>query len=169
MTPFDRRTTAPSCWAVERELRGEDHALRRLIYGLWLVLWGLLAACVPATVPANLDDTPGPPVIVAGGWYRGAVFSARYPDGWRIVTGEAQRPQSVIFVAPDDASTITLQLGDTPITGDTVRLAQQIKLAEGVTVSAALASPDAAWETLRPVYENTIASLRLSEASHFAR
>ncbi|MBL8157250.1 MAG: hypothetical protein JNM70_23960 [Anaerolineae bacterium] len=135
----------------------------RFIYAL---LWGLLAACVPATVPANLDDTPGPPVIVADGWYRGVTFSARYPDGWRIVTGEAQRPQSVVFVAPDEVSTITLQLGDAPISGDTVRLAQQIRLSERVTVSAMLASPDAAWEAVRPVYENTIASIRLTEATN---
>jgi hypothetical protein len=144
----------------------DDQTSKRLTYALLVLLWGLLAACVPATVPANLDDTPGPPVIIAGGWYRGLVFSARYPDGWRIVTGEAQRPQSVIFVAPDEVSTITLQLGDAPITGDTVRLAQQIRLSEDVTVSAALASPDVSWEALRPIYENTIASIRLTEATN---
>lgn len=110
----------------------------------------MVSACIPATVPDNLDDTPGPPVVVSNGLYEGAVFSARVPDGWRVITGEAQAPQSVIFVAPDGVTLIRLMLGEVDL--ESVEVADQrtelypVTLANGAVVTAVFSSPALSWE-----------------------
>lgn len=81
---------------------------RKITLLLWFVL---LSACIPAKVPTNLDDTPGPAVVVTDKTFENSYFTARYPDGWRVVTSEAQAQPSVIFVAPDEVSTIQLIVG----------------------------------------------------------
>lgn len=113
------------------------------------VLLLLLSACIPATVPDNLDDTPGPPVVVNNDVYEGTVFTAHIPDGWRVITGEAQAPQSVIFVAPDDKTLIRLILGEVEL--EAVALADQrtevypVTLADGTIVTAVFSSPALSW------------------------
>ncbi len=123
----------------------------------------VLAGCIPAHVPDNLDDTPGPPVVVDNNVYQGAVFSAQIPDGWRVITGEAQAAQSVIFVAPDGKTLIRLIAGK--VEEEAVTVANQrnkidpVTLANATTVTAVFSSPYSTWESYFPEFEQVRDSL----------
>lgn len=138
---------------MERGSRGEVGSHGRY---LLLALLCALAACVPARVPEHLDDTPGPPFVIADGWYRGAAFQARIPPDWRVITGEAARPPAVIFVAPEDAAVIRLSLA--PLTPEAVAADGQraeietLALGDGQTLWTALTAPDADWARYAPVW-----------------
>ena len=122
-----------------------------------------IAGCIPAHVPDNLDDTPGPPVVVDNQVYQGAEFSARIPDGWRVITGEAQAAQSVIFVAPDGKTLIHLVAGK--VQADAVTVANQrneidpITLANAKIVTAVFSSPYSTWASYYPEFERVRDSL----------
>jgi hypothetical protein len=79
-----------------------------------------------------------------------------------VVTGEASAPPSVIFVAPDEVSTIWLST--TPV--DLTRLdpalkaeQRQITLTDGATVYAVLNASAENWDALVPVFNEVVASL----------
>lgn len=123
----------------------------------------VFSSCIPGTPPDNLDDTPGPAVIVADGLYSGAVFSAHYPPGWRVITGEARTPQSVIFAAPDETSTIRLVAGtldDANFPTDQLTSVRTIQLTDGGTVTAILTAPTDVFQDLMPVFEEVLASVQ---------
>jgi hypothetical protein len=131
-----------------------------------LLLLCALAACIPARVPDNLDDTPGPSVAIVDQVYRGVTFSARYPAGWRIITGEARAPQAVIFVAPDEQSTIRLTAGtltDAELPAGEEHELRVIDLGDGVRVTIALSAPAEAFAALRPAFEAVAQSVQRSE------
>ncbi len=124
----------------------------------------LFAGCVPARVPENLDDTPGPAVVVTDRLFENSVFTVRYPQGWRIVTGEAGAPPSVIFVAPDEQTTIRLQVGDfngsfNPPDGFQIDL-RQLDDIGGESISAVLTAPTAEWEGYLAIFERVLASVQ---------
>lgn len=123
-----------------------------------LILSIVLVGCIPAHVPDNLDDTPGPPVMVSDGFYVGMDFQARIPDGWRVITGEARATQSAIFVAPDDKTLIRLVAGKVDVNtlfvdnqrnyGEVITLAKS-----GQVVTAVFSSPYSTWERYYPLWE----------------
>ena len=123
----------------------------------------IIAGCIPAHVPDNLDDTPGPPVVVDDHIYQGTVFSARIPEGWRIITGEAQAPQSVIFVAPDGKALIRLMTGN--VDESAVTVADQrneinpVTLADATIVTTVFSSPYSTWASYLPAFEQVRDSL----------
>ena len=127
----------------------------------WLVL--ILVGCIPAHVPDNLDDTPGPPVVVDDHVYRGALFSAQIPDGWRVITSEAQAAQSVIFVAPDGKTLIRLIAGK--VEAEAVTVANQrnaidsVTLANATMVTTVFSSPYSTWASYFPEFEQVRDSL----------
>jgi hypothetical protein len=123
----------------------------------------LLAACIPAKVPSNLDDTPGPAVVVSDKIFENSQFSARYPDGWRVVTSEAQAPPSVIFVAPDNVATIQLMVGalengsfNNPNMQTDIR---GLTLDGDLQITAILSAPPAQWDRYLAHFERVLASL----------
>ncbi len=135
------------------------------IFAFSVSLWFICTGCIPATVPDNLDDTPGPPVIVADGSYRSEWFSAQYPAGWRIVTGEASAPASVIFVAPDEVSTIRLSIAPMDVSGldPSFQIEQrETKLSDKLTVYAVLHAQKGSRKMVKRVFEEVLASLRQS-------
>lgn len=129
----------------------------------------IVSGCVPARVPDNLDDTPGPPIVVSDGWYRGADFSARVPDGWRIITSEARVPQAVILAAPDNTAIIRLISGkvneaDVTISGQRNQL-DEITLPDGRIITAVLSAPPDQWATFEPIYEQVRQSVQSTSTS----
>lgn len=74
----------------------------------------VLAGCVPAKVPPQLIATPGVAVVVQGGRYETAVFSAAYPAGWRVITSPANEPPFVILASPDQCTIILLSTDPRP-------------------------------------------------------
>lgn len=130
------------------------------VWGLCLLL--LFTSCIPARVPDNLDDTPGPPVIVDGQVYEGADFSVRYPAGWRIITSEASAPQSVVFAAPDNVAIIRLQIGSLEEASLDGEMRTEVR---GVTVgdlqlTAIFSATDAHWDANFPLFESVLASVQ---------
>lgn len=70
------------------------------------LLAALVAGCVPADTPPQLQFTPGAPFTIADGVYRSVAFAVAYPAGWRVITPPAENPRSVIFAAPGDDALI---------------------------------------------------------------
>ncbi|MCC6892924.1 MAG: hypothetical protein IT321_08895 [Anaerolineae bacterium] len=117
-----------------------------------------ISGCIPAAVPDNLDDTPGPAIVISNSLYEGAAFTARVQDGWRVITSEAQAPQSVIFVAPDDKTLIRLiegevELSEVEVEGQRNEL-YPLTLADGTTVTAVFSSQALSWATYWGQFES---------------
>ncbi|MBZ0278200.1 MAG: hypothetical protein K8I60_18785 [Anaerolineae bacterium] len=134
---------------------------------LWLmvVLVSLiLAACVPAQTPPQLAYTPGPAVIVTDRVYESAAFTVRYPSGWRVVTGAADAPLSVVFVAPDEVSTIRVQVGgleNASLSDAGFRYdVRGVELADGTTITAIAHIAEDRWETIQPIFEDMVKSIK---------
>jgi hypothetical protein len=130
----------------------------------YVFMLSFFAACIPAKVPSNLDDTPGPAVVVSDHTFENSQFSALYPDGWRVVTSEAQAPPSVIFVAPDDVATIQLMVGaldnanfNNPKMQTDVR---GLTLDGGLQITAILSAPPAQWDSYVAHFERVLASIK---------
>lgn len=136
---------------------------KRYLASLCVVVCLIIAGCIPAHVPDNLDDTPGPPVVVDDHVYQGTVFSARIPEGWRVITGEAQAAQSVIFVAPDGKTLIRLITGN--VDKSAVTVADQrneinlVTLSNAVIVTTVFSSPYSTWASYFPEFEQVRDSL----------
>ncbi len=134
-----------------------------VIMGLGLLLLQAISGCIPAHEPDNLRNTPGAPVVIANNTYSGAVFSASVPTGWRVITGEAQAPQSVIFVAPDGKTLIRLIEGK--VDEEAVTVANQrneiapVTLANAALVTAVFSSPYSTWASYYPTFERVRDSL----------
>jgi hypothetical protein len=124
----------------------------------------VLAACIPAKVPDNLDDTPGAPVVVFDNTYESAQFVVRYPDGWRVVTSEAQASLAVIFVAPDEISTIQLMVGpleDANFSNPDLQTeVRGLTLSDGLEMTAVLSAASDQFDTYLPLFERVLASLQ---------
>ncbi len=124
----------------------------------------VLAACVPATTPPQLDYTPGAPVVVTDGRYDAGAFTVARPDGWRVITSAADAPTTVIFVSPDDDALIMLAtegIGEPPRpnTDEPLRdITQQIEQ-DGRTIAVYGAAPAAAWQAFQRTFAATVASV----------
>ncbi len=127
----------------------------------------LLVACVPAApVPDVLNKTPGPSFTVTDKTYQNATFRVNYPAGWRVQSGEASQPISVIFVAPDEVSFIQLQVGDLNAANftksDTRVDVRGIALTNGTEITALFSAPTKTFDVLHATFEQVIASVQAS-------
>jgi hypothetical protein len=123
----------------------------------------LLAACIPARTPDNLRNTPGPAVVVTDRMYDAGVFTVQYPGGWRIVTGPAGAPTSVVFVAPDEVSTIRLQMGtfdQAQLDGKLQTDVRQVTLNDGTALTAVGSAPAKTWDSFQVIYKQVLASVK---------
>jgi hypothetical protein len=143
--------------------RTSNDGKNTLRYAFLFVLL-FLAACIPAKVPDNLDDTPGPPIVITDLTYESSQFTARYPDGWRIVTSEARTPPSVVFVAPDEVTTIRLMIGPLEEGNfSNTELQTEIRgltLSDGLEMTAILSTPAESFEAMLPIFERVLASTK---------
>lgn len=126
----------------------------------------LIVGCVPATVPPQLDHTPGPPLTVTDDRVQTAAFTVTRPDGWRVVTGEAAAPPSVILIAPDDTALVMLSAApiDTPprpqVDDETPLETRTASVnVTGGTVAIYAAAPAADFADLAPLFDAVIASV----------
>ena len=131
---------------------------------VWCLLIGLLlTGCIPAHVPDNLKNTPGPAVVVDNNVYEGSVFRAQIPTGWRVITGEAQAAPSVIFVAPDGKTLIRLIAGSVDASAVIVdnqrNEVDPITLENMTLVTAVFSSPYSTWTSYSPAFEQVRGSL----------
>lgn len=133
----------------------------------------VLVACgsiVPATEPAQLHYTPGPPVVISDATYTSESFSVGYPSDWTVVTSAAFSDTWVVFISPDETAAIVLAIDpdDTkitpPITAEDTPLQREtatIQLSGGQAVTAALVAPTMDFDDLALIFEGIIASLEV--------
>ena len=124
----------------------------------------LLCACVPVEKPPQLTFTPGTPFVVTDEVFDAGVFRVRYPAGWRVISGQASAPPSVIFVAPDDAALMMLAVGNIespPILNTDVELLTETRTIElnGLTLTAYGTAPADEWDSFMQTFERVLASL----------
>jgi hypothetical protein len=135
-----------------------------LLFTVNCLLITLFAACIPARTPGNLANTPGAPAVITDEEYRGELFNARPPGGWRVITGAAGFPQTVTFVAPGDCAIISLSTAplNPPALPPHCPPAQtetgQVVL-EARTIYAVGAAPADDWTTFMVEYPQVMASV----------
>jgi hypothetical protein len=128
------------------------------------VLALIAAGCIPARLPENLSNTPGAAVMITDRVFEAPTFTVRYPGGWRIVTGPAAFPAAVVFVAPDEKSTIKLQVGELNQVnlddGKTRTEVRAVTLTNGIKLTAVASAPPEQWAAFLPLFEAVLASLK---------
>jgi hypothetical protein len=142
------------------------------MWHMLLCLLGILAlaACgrlAPANVPAQLEHTPGPPVVIADGFYHSVAFSLRVPPRWQIVTSPASSPPWVVFISPDADAVIivavdekdTLNVQPPHVEGEQVRRVEAIELSDGSAVHAVLVAGAAVVDAYAEVYRRVVESI----------
>ncbi|MBZ0295630.1 MAG: hypothetical protein K8L99_23940 [Anaerolineae bacterium] len=137
-------------------------------FGLWWLCTLLVAACIPVAEPTQLNDTPGPPVVVNDQIYRSAAFTVQYPAGWRVITSAAGDVPAVIFAAPDEVALIYVGAGSDPtqlpdLPGNPRRDSRMIVLDNGQAITAALIAQESNWEAALPLFEQVAASLQVPQ------
>lgn len=125
----------------------------------------VFAGCVPATVPPQLDATPGPAVVVTDQEYDAGAFKVRYPAGWRVISSAATSTATVLFAAPDHTAIMLFGVdaveAPMPETDGQIRTEiRQISLEQNVSVTAILNAPAENWEVFAPLFEQSVASVK---------
>jgi hypothetical protein len=133
-----------------------------------ILLYFILSACAPAATPEHLTFTPGPPAVVAGTTFTGVGFRLEYPEGWRIVTGQADVPQTAAFISPDNCSIILVAVGSVePITSpdcadEEFQTSSRALNLGAITVTVAGSAPTTQWDTFLPQFEEVASSVESS-------
>ena len=76
---------------------------------LFFLVCLIASACssVPAQPPPQLQDTPGPFVVLGDKTVQTPSYRVDAPEGWKIVkNSEATDPVTLVFASPDDSMTI---------------------------------------------------------------
>ncbi|MBI5668282.1 MAG: hypothetical protein HZC41_09770 [Chloroflexi bacterium] len=122
----------------------------------------LLSGCIPARTPPQLAFTPGAPAVVTDETFTNSAFTVRYPAGWRVVTGAADAPPSVTFVAADEVSTVTLQVEplEEPERDPAFRVETRTLSLAGGQVYAIARVPVQDWPRFQPIFERMLASVQ---------
>lgn len=131
------------------------------------VLIGLLVAgCIPAETPPQLDHTPGPPFVITDATYTTPHYRVTYPPGWRVTTGAAADDPHVIFIAPGNCALIVIAVGGayTPEPlgcADATTFETESRRLNGdgqPAITASLVAPAESWAAVAPVFEAVIES-----------
>lgn len=148
--------------------RLRDLKRKTLLNSLWLCVSVslcyifVLCSCIPAQTPPQLAFTPGAPAVITDELFTNSAFSVRYPTGWRVVTGAADAPPSVTFVAADDVSTITLTAADPgePERDPAFRVETRQLSLEGRRIYVVARVPVQDWPRFQPTFERLLASVK---------
>jgi hypothetical protein len=140
----------------------------RKIIGYRLSVISLLilctVGCVPIDKPPQLTFTPGASFVVTDETFDAGVFRVRYPQGWRVITGQASAPPSVIFAAPDDTALIMLAVGEiesppTLNTGSEMQSETRTLEVGNITFTVYGTASVAEWESFIQTFESVLATL----------
>ncbi len=136
------------------------------------VLLLCITACVPATVPPQLDHTPGPAVRLSDQVYESDIFRVNYPPGWRVITSAATSDTAVILAAPagDALLIVGPDLTEAPppadYTGSLRSERSDIALGTGQTITVILNAAAENWATYRPLLDAVAESVALPASSN---
>lgn len=133
----------------------------------------LLSGCAslaPAQVPAQLDATPGPPVVITENAYRSTAFTVWYPPDWRAVSAATFADPWAVFVSPADDALMAVAVDPADLAGLALPTAMDGERRETATLTppdagptlhtVLLATPDA-YATALPLYRRFLASVML--------
>ncbi|MFN8371684.1 MAG: hypothetical protein U0694_02245 [Anaerolineae bacterium] len=114
--------------------------------------------------PPQLTFTPGAAFVVTGEIFDAGVFRVQYPAGWRVITGQASAPPSVIFAAAEDQALIMLAVGaveSPPALNTDIETRSETRSIEhgDITLTAYLTAPAAEWDSYVQVFETVLASI----------
>ncbi len=144
---------------------------RRMMF-LSLLFISLFVACgpiVPATVPAQLSQTAGPPVVITERTYTSIAFELTYPDGWRVISSPANAAPWVVLTSPDGQAVITIGVdaADTEVSPPGVddaatpqHVAESVFFQDGTSITAAFSADSAVYDDLLPTFERVVQSLQ---------
>jgi hypothetical protein len=124
---------------------GQANVLLLPTFAIILILATACGKLAPATVPAQLAQTPGPPVMISDGVYRSTAFEVAVPVDWEVVTSPAFSSPWVVFISPEEDAVIVVAVdeADTDVmppqpAGQTQYRVEPVRLDNGQTVYAAL-------------------------------
>lgn len=134
-----------------------------------LLILLLVAACgriAPATEPAQLSQTAGPPVTVTDRSVTTIAYTVDYPADWRVITSPAFAQPWTVFAHPEDRAVIVVAVDpdDTDVppsnpNGAIIRVeATAEAAAETVTVVLLTGVDDQT--TMQAMFEAVLASVR---------
>lgn len=128
---------------------------------LFFVLVMACAACIPATPPPHLVNTPGAAVIVTEDVITTPVFTLTPPEGWRVITSPADAPLTITLAAADNCAVmlISVQPIELPTLPCDMALDTQNERAGALYTS--LTAPTAAWDVYQRLYGETVRSLTM--------
>ena len=134
------------------------------VTGIVLILFVLCAGCIPVEKPPQLTFTPGAAFVVTGETFDAGVFHVQYPADWRVITGQASAPPSVIFAAPEDQALMMLAVGaieSPPVLNTDVETRSETRSLEhdDLMLTAYLTAPVAEWDRYVQVFETVLASV----------
>lgn len=141
--------------------------MRKVIsYQLSVISLLILCAvgCLPIATPPQLTFTPGASFVVTDETFDAGVFRVNYPQGWRVITGQASAPPSAIFAAPDDRALIMLAVGEIEsppalnIEDETQSETRTLEVGDITMTAYGTASADE-WESFIQTFESVLATL----------
>ncbi|NWF69898.1 MAG: hypothetical protein HXY40_12505 [Chloroflexi bacterium] len=142
-----------------RPSAGEFFARARV---LLLIL--LLTACVPVAHPPQLSSTPGAAFVVTADTLDFGIFRVEYPAGWRVISGAASLPPTVIFAAPENAALLLLSV--VPIdrppaldSGAPMRSEARTLNFDGTPLYVYSTAPVAEWAIYGAIFERLLTSI----------
>ena len=134
-----------------------------LKFGLTSISLAILAACgqlAPAVVPAQLSQTPGPPITVSNGVYHSTGFEVKMPVGWQIISSPAYSQPWVVFLSPEEDAVIVVAQDETDtnvvppiVDGGLETILSQVELRNSTVIFAALATSQERASFYTPLYQ----------------
>lgn len=141
--------------------------MRRLYVVVIGFVLGACGAIAPATVPEQLEYTPGPPVVITDVTYENVLFRVAYPSAWRTVTSPANAAPWVVFASPQDDAVIVIAADEADthvppanVEGSLVREERSITQGDS-SVLAVLIASEAQIDTFMPLFEQIVSSVTL--------
>lgn len=144
----------------------QTHAMILFLFALFFAACGPI---VPATVPAQLSQTGGPPVIVTDKTYTSIAFQVNYPDGWRVISSPANAAPWVVLTSPDELAVIAIGVdaADTnvpPPGADESAMIQQaletLIFPDGSDLTARFSADSSVYDELLPIFERVIQTVQ---------
>lgn len=134
---------------------------------MWAVILCACGPIVPADVPAQLNATPGPPVIITDSVYISTHFATRYPGNWQVITSPAFSQTWVVFATDEAVIGLALDRDDiaqiTPQVDHELRRESQVISFESGSdrqvIYALLVAPSADWERYQEIFRQVIESI----------
>lgn len=132
-----------------------------------LCLLLLLSACSPRETPPQLSFTAAPPYTLTENRLVTGLYTLDTPSGWRVIAGPAQDPYTFQLITPENDALIVVSdrgIDNPPMPSgadaSTLEIAAAERNLDGRTIYVVLVAPRAQSDTLIPIRDAVVGSLR---------